>query len=180
MRARSRTSASRISSQLSQLIGINQVTTENNGLVHHHDLRAVAGLRRTSFQMTTGTVGGVTHFFLGGTDVTDRLTTGGGELGGYLTARDQDIPKALASLDQLAYGVSTEVNAQNKLRQRPERKPRWEYLCAPAQVAGSAAAMSVVMTDPNRIAAAALGTGRATIRMPWRWPTWPAKAIQRF
>jgi flagellar hook-associated protein FlgK len=46
-------------------------------------------------------------------DVTTQLAGGGGQLGGLLTARDQDIPDALASLDQLAYGISTEVNAQN-------------------------------------------------------------------
>ncbi len=45
--------------------------------------------------------------------MTAQLTAGGGSLGGYLTARDQDIPNALASLDQLAYGISTQVNALN-------------------------------------------------------------------
>ena len=49
----------------------------------------------------------MTHFFLGATDVTSQLTSGGGALGGYLTARDQDIPKALSALDQLAYSIST-------------------------------------------------------------------------
>jgi len=38
---------------------------------------------------------------------------GGGSLGGDLTARDEDIPGAIHSLDQLAYGISTAVNAQN-------------------------------------------------------------------
>ena len=36
-------------------------------------------------------------------------------------------------------------------------------------MAGSAAAMSVVMTDPNQIAAAGAGRGRATTPMRWRW-----------
>ena len=67
----------------------------------------------SSYQLTTGTVGGVTHFFVGTTDITSQLATGGGSLGGYLTARDQDIPSALNSLDQLAYSVSTQVNALN-------------------------------------------------------------------
>jgi flagellar hook-associated protein 1 len=63
--------------------------------------------------LTSGSVNGVTHFFWAATDITSQLTSGGGELGGYLTARDQDIPGALSSLDQLAYGISTSVNQLN-------------------------------------------------------------------
>jgi len=32
--------------------------------------------------------------------------------------------------------------------------------------------MSVVMTDPNQIAAAGAGMAQATIRMRSRWPIW--------
>ncbi|MGD0730226.1 MAG: flagellar hook-associated protein FlgK [Terracidiphilus sp.] len=89
-------------SQLSQLIGINQVTTENNGL----EITTTSGQLLVSNgqneQLSTGTVNGVSDFFLGGADVTSQLAGGGGQLGGYLTARDQDIPNALDSLDQLA------------------------------------------------------------------------------
>ena len=86
-------------SQLSQLIGINQITTENNGLSITTTSGQLLVSEGSSFQLTTGTVNGVTDFFLGGTDITSQLTGGGGELGGYLTARDQDIPSALGSLD---------------------------------------------------------------------------------
>ncbi len=89
-------------SQLSQLIGINQVTTENNGL----EITTASGQLLlsggSSVPLTTGTVNGVTDFYLGGVDITSQLAGGGGEVGGYLTARDQDIPGVLASLDQLA------------------------------------------------------------------------------
>ena len=48
----------------------------------------------------------------------------------------------------------------------------------PAPVAGSAAAMSVMMTDPNQIAAAGPASGeRETTRTPWPWPAWPNSAI---
>ncbi len=100
-------------SQLSQLVGINQVTTENNGLSITTTSGQLLVSEGQNFQLTTGMVNGVTDFFLGGTDITSQLATGGGQLGGYLTARDQDIPGALSSLDQLAYSISTEVNAQN-------------------------------------------------------------------
>jgi flagellar hook-associated protein 1 FlgK len=151
-------------SQLSQLIGINQITTENNGLSITTTSGQLLVSEGSSFQLTTGTVNGVTDFFLGGTDITSQLTGGGGELGGYLTARDQDIPSALGSLDQLAYNVSTQVNTLNNAGTDLDgvtgtvANPLYIFN-QPTVVAGSAANMSVVMTDPNQIAAAGLGQG---------------------
>ncbi|MGD0548205.1 MAG: flagellar hook-associated protein FlgK, partial [Terracidiphilus sp.] len=100
-------------SQLSQLIGINQITTENNGLAITTTSGQLLLSEGTSYKLTTGAVNGVTDFFLGNTDITSQLATGGGSLGGNLTARDQDIPGALNALNQLAYNISTSVNAQN-------------------------------------------------------------------
>jgi flagellar hook-associated protein 1 FlgK len=151
-------------SQLSQLVGINQVTTENNGL----SVTTISGQLLVSegqnFQLTTGTVNGVTDFFLGGTDITSQLASGGGQLGGYLTARDVDIPGAVSSLDQLAYSISTTVNAENNAGTDlngvtgTPANPLYIFK-EPAQVAGSAAAMSVIMTDPSHVAAAGAGNG---------------------
>ncbi|MGA7341441.1 MAG: flagellar hook-associated protein FlgK [Terracidiphilus sp.] len=148
-------------SQLSQLIGINQVTTENNGLSITTTSGQLLVSEGQSFQLTTGMVNGVTNFFAGGVNITSQLTTGGGQLGGYLTARDQDIPSVLNSLDQLAYGISTQVNALNNAGtdQAGDNGGAGNIFAEPAQVQGSAEAMSVVMTDPNHIAAAALGAG---------------------
>jgi flagellar hook-associated protein 1 FlgK len=163
-------------SQLSQLIGINQITTENNGI----SVTTTAGQplvsEGQSFQLTTGSVNGVTHFFVGGTDITNQLASGGGELGGFLTARDQDIPNVLASLDQLAYSVSTQVNTLNNagtdlagvsgvIVPPSVVASSLNIFSAPPGLAagsdaGSALAMSVVMTDPTQIAAA--GAGLAT------------------
>jgi flagellar hook-associated protein 1 FlgK len=148
-------------SQLSQLIGINQVTTEHNGLSITTTSGQLLVSEGSSFQLTTGSVNGVTDFFLGGTDVTAQLASGGGSLGGYLTARDQDIPSALASLDQLAYSISTSVNTQNNAGTdlAGDNGNEGNIFAQPTQVAGSALAMSVVMTNPNHIAAAALNAG---------------------
>lgn len=151
-------------SQLSQLIGINQITTGNNGLSITTTSGQLLLSEGTSFQLTTGTVGGATHFYVGTTDVTSQLADGGGELGGFLTARDQDIPSVTNSLDQLAYSVSTQVNALNNTGTDLDgatgtvANPLYIFN-EPAVVAGSAASMSVAMTDPNQIAAAALGQG---------------------
>lgn len=151
-------------SQLSQLVGINQVTTENNGLSVTTTSGQLLVSQGQSYQLTTGTVNGVTDFFLGGTDITPELASGGGQIGGYLTARDSDIPSALSSLDQLAYSVSTSVNGLNNTGTDLDgvtgtaASPLYIFN-EPAQVAGSAAAMTVVMTDPNQIAAAGAGAG---------------------
>jgi flagellar hook-associated protein 1 FlgK len=151
-------------SQLSQLIGINQVTTENNGLSITTTSGQLLVSEGLNFQLTTGKVSGETDFFVGGTDITSQLATGGGQLGGYLTARDEDIPNALSSLDQLAYNISTAVNTQNNAgvdlngATGTVANPL-NIFNAPTQVAGSAASMTVVMTDPSQIAAASVGKG---------------------
>lgn len=151
-------------SQLSQLIGINQITTENNGLTVTTTSGQLLVSEGQNSQLTTGIVGGVTDFFLGGTDITSQLTTGGGQLGGYLTARDVDIPSALSSLDQMAFSISTSVNAQNNSGTDLDgvtgtaANPLFIFN-EPAAVAGSAANMTVTMTDPNQIAAAGAGNG---------------------
>jgi flagellar hook-associated protein 1 FlgK len=151
-------------SQLSQLIGVNQIKTENNGLSITTTSGQLMVAGDSSYQLTSGPVAGVTHFFMGTADVTAALATGGGELGGYLTARDQDIPSALNTLDQLAYTVSTSVNALNNtgtdLNGTTGTAANPLYIFSqPAQVVGSAAAMTVLMTNPNQISAASLGQG---------------------
>jgi flagellar hook-associated protein 1 FlgK len=151
-------------SQLAQLIGINQITTENNGLAITTTSGQLLLSQGTSYQLTTGMVNGVTGFFLGGTNITSQLASGGGSLGGDLTARDTDIPGTLASLDQLAYSVSTSVNAQNNAGTDLSgltgtvANPL-NIFSEPAAVTGSALSMSVAMTDPNKIAAAGAGDG---------------------
>jgi flagellar hook-associated protein 1 len=161
-------------SQLSQLIGINQITTENNGLSITTTSGQLLVSEDTSNALTAGITDGVTHFFLGGTDATMQLASGGGGLGGYLTARDQDIPNALSALDQLANQISTSVNSQNNSGTDLDgvegtgtnstgvigtgNSPLYIFT-QPTQVAGSALAMSVMMADPNQIAAASFGGG---------------------
>ena len=148
-------------SQLSKLIGINQISTENNGLSITTTSGQLLVSEGSNFQLATGMVGGVSHFFVGTLDVTSQLASGGGQLGGYLTARDEDIPSVLNSLDQLAYSISTQVNTLNNAGtdMAGDNGNAGNIFSAPAQVAGAALSISVVMTDPNHIAAAGLGQG---------------------
>jgi len=151
--------------QLSQLIGIRTVTTENNGLTVTTAGGALLVSQGQVFQMTSGESGGVTHFYDSqGNDITADLTSGGGQIGGILTARDQDIPEAESSLDTLAYNVATQINTQNEAGSDLNGNAGAAIFSLPgtateADPAGSAAGMAVVMTDPSQIAAAAAGEG---------------------
>jgi len=166
--------------QLSQLIGINQVTTENNGIAITTTSGQLLASQGTSQQLTTGSLNGVTHFFLGTQDVTDQLTAGGGSLGGILTVRDADIPKVLNSLDEIAYDVSTAVNTQNNLGKdatgatssvtdAATGAQSLDIFTPPPtlvangatghDVSGAALAMQVIMTDPSGIAASSTTEG---------------------
>jgi len=148
-------------SELSKLIGVNEVTTENNGISITTTSGTALVSEGSSYQITNGKVDGDTHFFVGSSDITSGLTTGGGELGGYLTARDTDIPSVMSSLDQLAYSVSTQVNSLNNAGSDldGDTSNAGNLFSEPTEVSGSAAAMSVVMTDTNKIAAAGSGKG---------------------
>lgn len=151
-------------SQLSQLIGINQIKSENNGLSVTTTSGAMLVAENSSYPLTTGSVGGVTHFFVGTSDITAQLASGGGSLGGYITARDVDIPGVLNSLDQLAYGISTAVNTANNTGvdangNTGTASNPLNIFAPTTTVAGSALGMSVVMTDPSQVAAASTGGG---------------------
>jgi flagellar hook-associated protein 1 FlgK len=145
--------------KLSQLIGINQIATENNGLTITTTSGQTLISEGVATQLTTGTVNGVTHFFIGGVDASAELATGGGSLGGYLTAREQDIPHLMAALDQLAFGITVEVNAQNAKGTDLNGNAGGAIFAQTPSATGASANMSVSMTDPDNIAAAGAGLG---------------------
>lgn len=151
--------------QLSQLIGIRTVPTENNGLTVTTMDGALLVSEGQTFGITSGETGGVTHYYDSqDNDITGDLTAGGGQLGGILTARDQDIPQVETALDTLAYGVASEMNTLNEGGADLNGNQGGAIFGLPAAAtaanpAGSAAGISVVMTDPSGIAAAAMGNG---------------------
>jgi len=152
---------------LSQLIGIRTVSTEKNGLTVTTLGGALLVSEGQAYQMTTGEDGGVTHIYGGeGVDITSDLTAGGGQMGGILTARDQDIPQVENSLDTLAYSIGTALNQANAQGSDLNGNPGGAIFSLPngataADPTGSAAQIAVEMTDPTKIAAAALGAGSA-------------------
>jgi flagellar hook-associated protein 1 FlgK len=150
---------------LAQLIGIRTVATENNGLTVTTMDGSLLVSQGQTYTITSGQRGGVTDYFDSqGTDITKDLTDGGGQLGGLLTARDQDIPQVESTLDTLAYSVATQMNTLNGQGSDLSGNPGGAIFSLPAGAnaanpAGFAAQIAVVMTDPTQIAAAALGAG---------------------
>ena len=147
-------------SQLSQLIGIHQIQTENNGLTITTSSGALLVSEGQSYDLSSAPVSGVTHFYdAEGDDITTSLASGGGEIGGLLTARDQDIPQVQSALDTLAYDFGSAVNAANEAGSDANGNAGVAIFDLPATSTGAAAGISVAITSPSQIAAAGAGLG---------------------
>lgn len=143
--------------QLSQYVGLNQMTTESNGITLTTANGAVLVSGSQSYALSTTLVSGVTDVIAGGQDVTSGIT--GGQLGGVLEARDQEIPSYASALDNLAYGIGTAVNQQNELGTDGNGNPGAAIFNLPSSAAGAAASIQVATNDPQAVAAAASGEG---------------------
>src|SRR5258707_3297417 len=147
--------------QLSQLVGLDQISTENNGITLTTSNGAVLVSGSQSFALSTSQVGGTTHILagVGGQDVTSNLT--GGDLGGVLQARDQQLPTYQSALDSLAFAVGTQVNQQNALGVDGNGNPGAALFSVPGASTGAAALIQVAPADPNAVAATSPGEGSA-------------------
>ena len=147
--------------QLSQYVGLNQITTEGNGITLTTSNGALLVSGDQSYAMSTAQVSGTTDIIAGinGQDVTSGLT--GGTLGGVLQARDQEIPAVVTALDTLAYGIGNQTNLQNEQGLDGNGNPGQALFSLPSTASGAAASIQIATTDPNALAAAAVGEGSA-------------------
>jgi flagellar hook-associated protein 1 len=147
--------------QLSQLVGLDQISTPQNGITLTTSSGAVLVSGNESFAVSTTQVGGNTDVLAGDPpqNVTSNLT--GGDLGGVLQARDTELPAYSSALDSLAYGIGTQVNQQNELGVDSSGNPGQAIFTLPASQVGAAASIQVLPTDPGAIAAATSGEGSA-------------------
>ena len=145
--------------QLSQLVGLDQISTSQNGISLTTSGGAVLVSGDQSFQVSTTQVAGNTDVLAGDPpqDVTSKLS--GGDLGGALQARDQYLPAYSAALDNLAFSLGTAVNQQNELGVDSSGNPGLAIFSLPGSAAGSAAAIAVSATAPGAVAAASAGEG---------------------
>lgn len=147
--------------QLSKLVGLDQISTENNGITLTTSNGAVLVSGSQSLALSTTQVGGETHILggVGGQDVTSNLT--GGDLGGVLDARDQKLPAYQGALDSLAFAVGTQVNQQNGLGVDGNGNPGAALFSLPVTATGAATLIQVATSSPNAVAAASPGEGSA-------------------
>jgi len=147
--------------QLSQYVGLNQISTEQNGITLTTSNGALLVGGNQAYAMSTAQISGTTHIFagVGGQDVTAGLT--GGTLGGVLQARDQDLPVFATALDNLAYGIGTQMNLQNAQGLDGSGNPGQALFSLTSTASGAAASIQVATTNPQAVAAAATGEGSA-------------------
>jgi flagellar hook-associated protein 1 FlgK len=144
--------------KLSALIGLNQTTTESNGVTLTTTGGTVLVTGQQSYALSSAQVGSTTELYDGpGTDITASIS--GGSIGGQLTAQAVDLPAASNALDQLAYQIGTAVNAQNQAGQTPAGVAGAALFTVPLSQSDAAAQLSVIPTDPGAIATAAVGNG---------------------
>jgi flagellar hook-associated protein 1 FlgK len=146
--------------QLSQYIGLNQITNESNGLTLTTSNGAVLLSGNQSYAIGTTLVVGMTHLTGGasGQDITSGLT--GGSLGGILAARDQMSPSFQNSLDQLAYSLASTVNQVNSQGLDGNGNAGHALFNIPTSATGAAAQIQLATTDPAAVAAAAVSEGK--------------------
>lgn len=145
--------------QLSKLVGLDQITTESNGITLTTTNGALLVSGNQSFALQTTQVGAATDIIAGvtGQDVTTGIT--GGQLGGVLQARDQQLFAYTSALDNLAYAIGTGVNTQNAAGLDGNGNPGVALFNLPGTATGAAAAIQVATANPAAIAAAAAGQG---------------------
>ncbi|WP_158944126.1 flagellar hook-associated protein FlgK [Granulicella sp. S190] len=145
--------------QLSQLVGLDQISTSQNGISLTTSSGAVLVSGDQSFKVSTTQVGGNTDVLAGDPpqDVTANLT--GGDLGGALQARDQYLPSYSTALDNLAFSLGSALNAQNELGVDSSGNPGAAIFSLPTSATGAAASIAVSATSPGAVAAATSGEG---------------------
>lgn len=100
---------------------------------------------------------GVEHIMAGSEDITGSLK--GGSLAGMIQIRDREIPSIGSSLDQLAAGLATNLNAANAQGTDLYGNQGGNlFVAPPAGGVGAAAALKVNITDPSLLAASSDGT----------------------
>ena len=141
--------------QLSQLTNVNVIQTESGQTITTGNGAALV-VGGQSFNLTAqADATGTMHVFSQGADITSAITQG--KLGGTLQVRDQDIPSVMTQLDTLASQFATAFNTAHAAGTDLNGNPGGAFFSAVAG-AGAAASFSVVITDPNAIAASSDGS----------------------
>ncbi len=134
--------------------GTVSVTTTNGALL-------VSGNQSDALTTQINSATGMNDVYAQGTDITS--TIAGGQLQGLISARDSGIPSAQSSLDNLAAGLISAVNRQQKAGYDLNGAQGTDFFTpftptTPGSNAGAAATMTVALTNPDQVAASSDGT----------------------
>jgi flagellar hook-associated protein 1 FlgK len=116
----------------------------------------VVGTQSYTLQTATGAGGNLQVLDQNGNNITSSIS--GGDLGGTLQTQDQTIPGLLTSLDTLANELGSAFNSVQAEGYDQNGTAGTNFFNVPSTVAGSAAAISVALTNPANIAASSDGT----------------------
>ncbi len=155
-----------LAQQLAQSLGVNTYT-DNRGMLAVQlpgGLPLVQGTTAMSLQADTSGSNVTLQLNAAGTVRNLDINSIGGQLQGLLVIRDQTIPEAKNELDTLAYQISTQVNTQHAAGAGLDSSTGLDFFNDPgASSVDAARNMSVTLTDPNQLAAAAAPTPPATV-----------------
>jgi flagellar hook-associated protein 1 FlgK len=148
-----------LSSALQQLSGLVDIQTirHDDGSVDvsiGNGRAVVAGQNAYDITATSVAPSGLAALSVGGIVVTSEIT--GGQIGGLLNVRDVLLPSYQAQLDNLAYGVATNVNTAHTAGFDLNGNPGINYFSPLAVPAGAAAALAVnpaILASTDLIAA---------------------------
>lgn len=134
--------------------GTVSVTTTNGALL-------VSGNQSDALTTQINTSTGMHDVYALGTDISSQIS--GGELAGYINARDSSIPSAQSSIDNLAAGLISAVNQQQTAGYDLNGSQGVNFFTpfTPSTAgsnAGAAATMSVAITSPDQVAASSSAT----------------------
>lgn len=144
--------------QLSALVGLDQVTTQSNGIELSTTDGTVLVSGTRAYALSSSQVGSTTQIYGGATGSTS-IAVAGGTIGGLLAAQGVDLPAAQSALDALAYRLGSAVNIQNAAGVTSGTTAGGMIFNVPPSPVGAASALRVVASSPNVLAAAATGQG---------------------
>ncbi len=144
--------------QLSNLIGVSVTNNESGAytLSTQNGTPLVVGNQSFALETQLDPASGTQHVYFNGNDLTTTIT--GGALGGIFQVRDQIIPSVQSSLDSLAAGLVTSVNAQHAAGFDLSGNAGGNFFVPLSGTAGAASQIALAISDPSKIAASSDGT----------------------
>lgn len=143
--------------QLANLTGVSTVQTDSTPTITTTSgSPLVIGSNVSLLHIATGADGTSHVLDASGNDITSTLTTG--TLGGALAARDTTLPALSGQLDTLASQFASALNAAHASGTDSYGNAGGPLLTVPTGTAGAAAAITVAISDPGKVAVSSDGS----------------------